>query len=112
MEGFGSRGGPPACSPRSKTHPGDLRSLWLRAVADSRREIEQLRNERPDLRLDQDFDALLAERWPQACQADIASLAREEAGDYETRYRAARRRLEHVLPEDYPFARCGPGAGK
>ncbi len=92
--------------------PEDLRSLWLRAVADSRRQIEQLRDEHPDLRLDRDLDALLAERWPQARQATIESLAREEAGDCETRYRAARRRLESVLPKDYPFARCGRDAGK
>ncbi len=87
--------------------PEDLRSLWLRVVADSRREIEQLRSEHPDCRLDRDLDVMLAERWPLARQNAIEGLAREEAGDCESRYRAARHRLERALPEDYPFARRG-----
>lgn len=88
----------------------DLRSIWQRAVADSRREIERLRNERPDLELDRDLDELLAERWPQARQAAIESLAREEAGGSEARYRSALRRLDRTLPKDYPFARCDADA--
>lgn len=84
--------------------PENLRSLWLRVVADARREIERLRRERPDCRLDQDLDRLLAQRWPLARQAAIESLAREEAGDCQVRYQAVRRRLEHALPRAYPYA--------
>lgn len=90
--------------------PEDLRSLWLRAVAAARREIERLRHERPDCRLERDLDELLAERWPQAREAAIESLAREEAGGSEGRYRSARRRLDRTLPADYPFGRCEPDA--
>lgn len=100
---------PPDASPRLMAE--DLRSLWRRAVADSRREIERLRDKRPDLRLDRDLDELLAERWPQARQAAIESLAREEAGGSEARYRSALRRLDRTLPKDYPFARCDADAG-
>ncbi|MXY67477.1 MAG: hypothetical protein F4Y47_02790 [Acidobacteriia bacterium] len=90
--------------------PENLRSLWQRAVADSRREIERLRDKRPDLRLDRDLDDLLTERWPQARQAAIESLAREEAGGSEARYRSALRRLDRTLPKDYPFLRCDADA--
>lgn len=92
--------------------PEDLHSLWLRVVADSRREIERLRSENPDCGLDRDLDALLAERWPRARQAAIESLAREEAGACQSRYRAVRCRLGRTLPKNYPFARCRSGAGK
>ncbi len=85
--------------------PENLHSLWLRVVADARCEIERLRIERPDCRLDQDLDALLAERWPLARKAAIESLAREEAGDSQVRYLAVRRRLDRALPRDYPYAR-------
>lgn len=40
--------------------PDNLRMLWLRVVADSRTELERLCQERPDLGLDRDLDALFA----------------------------------------------------
>ncbi|MCY4189186.1 MAG: hypothetical protein OXD30_11950 [Bryobacterales bacterium] len=92
--------------------PDDLRSLWQRAVADSQREIERLRNEHPELGLERDFDELLAECWPRARQAAIERLAREEASGSEARYRSALRRLDRALPEDVPFARHDPDDGR
>lgn len=88
----------------------DLRTLWLRVAADSRREIERLRSDRPDLELDEDLDQLLAERWPLARRTAIKRLATEAAGGCDTRYRVALRRLERTLPEDYPFQLGDSGA--
>ncbi len=103
MEG-GRQGRIPRSSP-AELMSENLRALWLRVVADAHREIERLRSERPNSPLDQDLDGLLAERWPLARKAAIESLAREEAGDCQIRYRAARRRLDRALPRDYPYAR-------
>ena len=89
--------------------PSDLRQLWLRVVADSRRELERLREECPVSGLDRDLDKLFAAHWPQARQAAIKGLAREEAGDDERLYRAACRRLDRDLPREYPYAHAGDG---
>lgn len=90
----------------------DLSALWQRVSAESRREIERLRSDRPDLELDEDLDPLLAERWPVARRAAIESLAKEAAGGCEARYRVTLRRLERTLPEDYPFKPGGSDAGE
>lgn len=110
MEGIRQGSARLSCSP--DLMPENLRSLWLRVVADARCEIERLRSDRLDGRLDEDLDTLLAERWPQARQAAIESLAREEAGDCQIRYRAARRRLDRALPKEYPYARTDRDADR
>ena len=78
--------------------PDSLQNLWMRVVADSRREIEALHQAPADL------DALFATHWPVARQAAIQDLAREEAVDDERLYEAACRRLELEIPQEYPFA--------
>ena len=75
-----------------------LRNLWMRVVADSRREIEASHEEPADL------DALFATHWPEARRAAIQHLAKEEAGDDECLREAARRRLEVEIPHEYPYA--------
>lgn len=85
--------------------PDDLRSLWLRAVADSRRELERSRKDQPGIDPDLDLDSLFASHWPKAREAAIEGLAREEAGDDESLYRDVRRRLDRDLPREYPYAR-------
>ena len=82
----------------------DLRSLWLRAVAGSRRKIERLREDGRGPESDIDLDTLFAAQWPKAREAAIEGLAREEAGDDESLYRDVRRRLGRDLPREYPYA--------
>lgn len=88
----------------------DVHRLWMRVVSDSRQELERLRRERPDLNLEQDLDTLFAAHWPQARQAAIEALAREEAGDDERQYEELCHRLDLELPRDYPYihGRGGP----
>ena len=85
----------------SGTH--DLRTLWLRVVADSRGELERLRQQSPELGLEQDVDELFEANWPAARQAAIEGLAREEARGDNRLYRAAYRRLDRNLPREYPY---------
>ncbi|MCY4596667.1 MAG: hypothetical protein OXC19_17930 [Bryobacterales bacterium] len=82
---------------------GDLRALWLRVVASSCEELEQLRQGRPEPGLEQDFDELFETHWPAARQAAIEGLAREEANGNQRLYRAAYRRLDRNLPREYPY---------
>ena len=86
--------------------PSDLRKLWLRVVADSRRELERLREEFPAAGLEQDLDELFVAHWPQARQAAIEGLAREAAGHDERRYRDACRHLDRELPREYPYTQA------
>ena len=81
----------------------DLQTLWLRVVADSRGELERLRQQFPELGLDQDVDELFKIHWPAARQAAIEGLAREEARGDKRLYRAAFRRLDRNLPREYPY---------
>ena len=81
----------------------DLCKLWMQVVAASRRELDRLRQEDPKLALDQDLEELFVEHWPQARQAAIEDLARQEAGSDERRFRDAFRRLDEGIPREYPF---------
>ncbi len=85
--------------------PDELRSLWLRAIADSRRELERLKEDQPGIDPESGLDSLFAAGWPKAREAAIEGLAREEAGDDERLYRDVRRRLDRDLPREYPYAR-------
>ena len=89
----------------------DLRTLWLRVVADSRRELERLRQACPELGLEQDLEELFETHWPAARQAAIESLAREEARGNDRLYRAACRRLDRNLPREYPYRHAAEGSG-
>ncbi len=89
----------------------DLSTLWLRVAGASRKEIERLRSDRPELEWDEYLDHLLAERWPLARRAAIESRAKEAAGDGDARYGAPLRRLNRNVPEDYPFPLGASGVG-
>ena len=84
--------------------PDDLRALWQRAVANSRRELKRLGKDRCGLDPDADLESLFAARWPNAREAAIEGLAREEAGEDESLFRDVCRRLDRDLPREYPFS--------
>ena len=93
----------------SGTH--DLRTLWLRVVASFRGELEGLREEHRELRLEHDVAELFETHRPAVRQAAIKGIARDEASGNERQYRDAYRQ-DQDLPRDYPFAHTGEDFGR